>query len=175
MWFASVANSILWWAFLKAMYRATIGRWLAGTIVFKVTAKGLQKLNNLPIRDLWMASIWFIFSIVTLVFGLITYVRGEVTDTPLAISIIFIAYNLIPLYLLIQYAVYRSPLFFTLVCRVMMFISTFLSIFGVVLVWLLYPRTYDYSEALSNSLYFFNTQRVGQLPADYRVSWRQST
>ena len=174
MWFAAVANSILWWAFLKAMYRATIGRWFAGTIVFKVTAKGLQKLNNLPIRDLWMATLWFLFSIVSLVFGLITYIRGEVTDTPLAISIIFICYNLIPLYLLIQYAVYRQPLVYTLICRVMMFLSTFLSLLGVVLVWLLYPRAYDYGQALSNGLFFMDSQRLGALPDDFRVPWRHS-
>jgi cellulose synthase/poly-beta-1,6-N-acetylglucosamine synthase-like glycosyltransferase len=174
MWFAAVANSILWWAFLKAMYRATIGRWFAGTIVFKVTAKGLQKLNNLPIRDLWMATLWFLFSIVSLVFGLITYIRGEVTDTPLAISIIFICYNLIPLYLLIQYAVYRSPGIYGLICQVMMFLSTFLSLLGVVLVWLLYPRAYNYGEALSNGLFFMDSQRLGTLPDDFRVSWRRS-
>ena len=50
MWFSSVANSILWFAFLKAMYRATLGRWIDGKITFKVTAKGLQRLADLPIR-----------------------------------------------------------------------------------------------------------------------------
>jgi hypothetical protein len=174
MWFAAVANSILWWAFLKAMYRATIGKWFAGTIVFKVTAKGLQKLNNLPIRDLWMATLWFLFSIVSLIFGLITYIKGEVTDTPLAISIIFIAYNMIPLYLLIQYACFRGPLVYNLICKIMMFVSTFLSLLGVVLVWLLYPRAYNYSDALGNSLFFLDSQRLGPLPDDFRVSWRQS-
>lgn len=174
MWFAAVANSILWWAFLKAMYRATIGKWLAGTIVFKVTAKGLQKLNNLPIRDLWMATLWFLFSLVSLIFGLITYIRGEVTDTPLAISIIFIAYNMIPLYLLIQYACFRGPLVYNLICKIMMFLSTFLSLLGVVLVWLLYPRAYNYSDALGNSLFFLDSQRLGTLPENFRVSWRQS-
>ena len=174
MWFAAVANSILWWAFLKAMYRATIGRWFAGTLVFKVTAKGLQKLANLPIRDLWMATLWFLFSFVSLVFGLITYIRGEVTDTPLAISIIFICYNMIPLYLLIQYAIYRQAPIYNLICRIMMFSSTALSLLGVVLVWLLYPRAYDYGAALANGLFFMDTQRLGELPDDFRVPWRQS-
>jgi cellulose synthase/poly-beta-1,6-N-acetylglucosamine synthase-like glycosyltransferase len=174
MWFAAVANSILWWAFLKALYRATIGRWFAGTIVFKVTAKGLQKLSNLPIRDVWMATVWFIFSLVSLIFGLITYIRGDVTDTPLAISIIFIAYNMIPLYLLLQYAVYRQPMVYNLVCRLMMYTSTVLSLLGVVLVWLLYPRAYNYGDALTNSLFFMDTQRLGQLPDDFRVPWRHS-
>ena len=45
-----VANSILWFAFLKAMYRATLGRWIDGKITFKVTAKGLQRIADLPIR-----------------------------------------------------------------------------------------------------------------------------
>ena len=45
-----VSNSILWFAFLKAMYRATLGRWIAGRITFKVTAKGLQRIAEMPIR-----------------------------------------------------------------------------------------------------------------------------
>ena len=50
MWFASCANSILWFAFLKAMYRATLGKYIAGAITFKVTAKGLQSLKDSAIR-----------------------------------------------------------------------------------------------------------------------------
>lgn len=102
MWFASVSNCVLWFAFLKAMWRATVGRWLSGTIVFKVTAKGLQKLNNLPFRDVWMAAIFFTFSLVSLIFGLVRFFDGGVLDTPLAISIIFMVYNLVPQYLLLQ-------------------------------------------------------------------------
>lgn len=175
MWFASVSNNILWFAFLKAMYRSTIGRWLSGTIVFKVTAKGLQKLNNLPLRDIWMATLWFIFSMVTLIFGLVHYFQGGVMDTPLAISIIFMVYNLIPQYLLLQYTVYRPRIFFTLVCRFMMLLSTTMAILGVVLVWVLYPDNYSFTDTLTNSLVFFDSQRIGQLPSNYRIPWRQST
>lgn len=50
MWFASCANSILWFAFLKAMWRATIGKYIAGAITFKVTAKGLQSLKDSALR-----------------------------------------------------------------------------------------------------------------------------
>jgi hypothetical protein len=32
------------------MYRATLGRWIAGKITFKVTAKGLQRIADLPLR-----------------------------------------------------------------------------------------------------------------------------
>ncbi len=51
-----MANSILWFAFLKAMYRATLGRWIDGKITFKVTAKGLQRIADLPIR--WVFGGW---------------------------------------------------------------------------------------------------------------------
>lgn len=172
MWFASVANSVLWWAFLKAMYRATIGRWLSGTIVFKVTAKGLQRLNNLPIRDIWMSAVWFIFSLVTLIIGLVHFFKGGVLNTPLAISLIFMIYNLLPQYLLLQYASFRPRMFFNTVCRVAMVLSTFLGIFGLVLIWILYPKSYDYKSALGSSLYFLDTQRVGALPPNFRVDWR---
>ena len=174
MWFASVSNSILWFAYLKAMYRATIGRWLSGTIVFKVTAKGLQKLNNLPLRDIWMATIWFIFSIVTLVFGLVHFFKGQNWDTPLAISIIFMVYNLIPQYLLLQYSTFRPMMFFNIVCKICMLLSTAMAIMGIALIWALYPRSYDLTSALSSSIYFMDTQRVGQLPDNFRVSWRRS-
>ena len=174
MWFSSVANSILWFAFLKAMYRATVGRWLSGTIVFKVTAKGLQRLNNLPLRDVWMSSLWFIFSLISLIFGMVHYFKGGVLDTPLAISLIFMVYNLIPQYLLLQYAAYSSRGFFNAVCKLMMLLSTVLMIVGVVLVWILYPKSYDYTGALESSLYFYDTQRVGSLPENFRVSYRES-
>ena len=174
MWFSSVANAILWFAFLKAMYRATIGRWLSGTIVFKVTAKGLQRLNNLPLRDVWMSTLWFVFSLITLIFGLVHFFKGGVLDTPLAISLIFMVYNLIPQYLLLQYAMYRPRMFYNFICKLAMFLSTAMMILGVVLVWVLYPKSYDYKSALGNSLYFYDTQRVGTLPPDFRVSWRKS-
>lgn len=174
MWFSSVANAILWFAFLKAMYRATIGRWLSGTIVFKVTAKGLQRLNNLPLRDVWMSTLWFVFSLITLIFGLLHFFKGGVLDTPLAISLIFMVYNLIPQYLLLQYAAFRPRLFYNFICKLAMLLSTVMMILGVVLVWVLYPKSYDYKAALGHSLYFLDTQRVGTLPADFRVTWRKS-
>lgn len=155
------------------MYRATIGRWLSGTIVFKVTAKGLQRLNKLPFRDVWMSTIWFIFSLITLIFGLVHFFKGGVLDTPLAISLIFMVYNLIPQYLLLQYASYRPRTFYNIVCKVAMFLSTAMAIMGVVLVWVLYPKSYDYKSALGSSLFFIDSQRIGSLPPDFRVSWRR--
>lgn len=279
-----VSNSILWFAFLKAMYRATLGRWIAGKITFKVTAKGLQRIADLPLRcqglgaaagallahlsscvclreparasripvlilwpctafwglqaaqftlnsthlrppthpplrrDVWVSTLFLLASLVCLIFGLVHFFRGPL-DTPLAISLIFMVYNIIPQYLLLQasaghgtqvapacqcgmlagarrktalsappsmachawprhmpvpkdwgwaglgagcpvicfprcscnhrlqYTLYRKPLVFNALCKVMMVLSTAVLILGVVLVWLLYPRTYDYKQA----------------------------
>ena len=101
MWFASVSNSILWWAYLKAMYRATLGRWLSGTIVFKVTAKGLQRMKDLPFRDVWMSLLFTMAMLASLILGLVHFFRGPL-DTPLCISLVYMVYNLIPQYLLLQ-------------------------------------------------------------------------
>ncbi|PRW56955.1 Six-hairpin glycosidase [Chlorella sorokiniana] len=173
MWFSSVANSILWFAFLKAMYRATLGRWIDGKITFKVTAKGLQRIADLPIRDVWIHVLFFTSSLVCLIFGLVHFFRGPL-DTPLAISLIFMVYNIIPQFLLLQYVVYRKPLVFNAVCKLAMLLSTAVLILGVVLVWLLYPRSYDYKQALGNTMLFFDSQREGYLPLSTSAAmpWR---
>ena len=44
LYFAGCCNQILWWAFVKAAYRAFITRVCGGNIVFKATAKGQQLL-----------------------------------------------------------------------------------------------------------------------------------
>jgi len=172
MWFAGVSNNILWWAFLKAMYRSTVGRWIEGTIVFKVTAKGLQRMKDLPIRDIWMSMLWFIAMMVSLIVGLVHFFNGGVVDTPLTISLIYLVYNLIPQYLLLQYAAFNQQRFFNAVCKVCMLLSTAFALFGVVLIWVLYPSSYDYSSTLASSVRFFDTQRIGTLPDSYSVKWR---
>ena len=45
-----------------------------------------------------------------------------------------------------QYACYCKPLVFNAVCKLAMLVSTVVLVLGVVLVWLLYPRSYDYSQ-----------------------------
>lgn len=56
-------------------------------------------------------------------------------------------YNLIPQYLLLQYTLYRKPLVFNAICKLAMLLSSAVLVLGVVLVWLLYPRAYDYKQA----------------------------
>ena len=52
-------------------------------------------------RDVWMSALFFIASLVCLIFGLVHFFRGPL-DTPLAISLIFMVYNLVPQFLLLQ-------------------------------------------------------------------------
>lgn len=42
---------------------------------------------------------------------------------------------------------YRKPIVFNAICKLAMLLSTLVLVLGVVLVWLLYPRSYDYSQA----------------------------
>ena len=37
----------------------------------------------------------------------------------------------------------------------------------------LYAQTFNYGEALQKSLYFYEVQRSGDLPAGNRVNWRE--
>ena len=54
-----------------------------------------------PRRDVWVSALFFIASVVCLGFGLAHFFRGPL-DTPLAISLIFMIYNIIPQFLLLQ-------------------------------------------------------------------------
>lgn len=48
-----------------------------------------------------------------------------------------------------------------------LFFSLILSI-----AWIVNAQTYNYADALQKSIFFFECQRSGQLPADNRVNWR---
>lgn len=57
------------------------------------------------------------------------------------------------------------------VCRVAFMMTSLLGVAAMVLIWLFYPKVYSYQSALSDSHYFYRTQRVGVLP-DTSVPWR---
>jgi hypothetical protein len=46
----------------------------------------------------------------------------------------------------VQYAAYNARWFFNAVCKIMMFCSTLLMILGLVLIWILYPTSYNYTD-----------------------------
>ena len=55
-----------------------------------------------------MSVLFFTSTLVCLIFGLVHFFSGPL-DTPLAISIIFMVYNLIPQYLLLQVGLCYAP------------------------------------------------------------------
>ena len=59
LWFANVANNILWWTFVKACWRA-VGSTMGKGITFKTTLKGRGMLIANSIGDLWMPTLCFL-------------------------------------------------------------------------------------------------------------------
>lgn len=102
MWFALVANTILWFAYLKALVRATVGR-LFGGLHFKATAKGSgASLAASGIQDTWIHVLSFCALVSTFVIACIQLARGSITN-PIVISMAWIVYALIPETLLLYY------------------------------------------------------------------------
>ena len=60
LWFANVANNILWWTFVKGFWRAFSGTKLGNTLTFKTTLKGSSKFMNQSIGDLWIPTLCFL-------------------------------------------------------------------------------------------------------------------
>lgn len=57
LWFADVANAILWWTFVKGFWRAFSGTKLGNTLTFKTTLKGGSRFMNHNIGDLWIPAL----------------------------------------------------------------------------------------------------------------------
>ncbi len=57
-------------------------------------------------------------------------------------------------------------------CKLAVILSTALGFGALVLIWCFYPSAYNYGQALSDSHFFFKTQRVGRLPSNNGISWR---
>lgn len=53
LWFANVANNILWFTFVKGCWRAASAA-CGKTLTFKTTIKGANALMNSAVGDLWM-------------------------------------------------------------------------------------------------------------------------
>ena len=58
LWFSNVANSLMWWTYVKAFWRAA-NSICGGAIQFKTTLKGASALMNSALRDLAMPIIAF--------------------------------------------------------------------------------------------------------------------
>jgi len=59
LWFANIANSILWWTFVKACWRA-MGAAFGKGLTFKTTIKGANAAMAKGLGDLWMPTTCFV-------------------------------------------------------------------------------------------------------------------
>ena len=71
LWFANVANSLLWWTYIKAFWRAANS--ICGQkIQFKTTLKGASMLMNTAFRDLALPGLSFFLLLASLITGIVT-------------------------------------------------------------------------------------------------------
>ena len=45
---------------------------------------------------------------------------------------------------------------------------------AIILLWLVYPRQYDFGQVVTDSHLFYDAMRLGALPASNPIPWRQS-
>ncbi len=81
----------------------------------------------------------------------------------------------VPPFLALYYATIARGPSLAWLCRIGLVLSMLAGITAVLLMWALYPVSYDYAGALKQTNFFFNAQRVGTLPLDNNVPWRQDS
>jgi hypothetical protein len=173
LWFNTVANNILWWTFVKGCWRA-LGSTCGKALTFKTTIKGGSMLMKNGLGDLWMPCLCFCALLASLGFGIKQVVAQQTIITTLTLSLIWIVYSLIPQYLLIHYTWIGRGTTLRLACKVGYWLSTLAALAAVILLWLVYPTDYNYGSFLGNAQTFYDAMRLGQLPANNNIPWRQS-
>ena len=73
------------------------------SMTFKTTMKGLNKLGQITMGDLGIHLLTFVALVVSLGIGLHKLLAGPTVVTTLAISVVWIIYAMIPIWLLIWY------------------------------------------------------------------------
>ncbi|KAK9804363.1 hypothetical protein WJX72_009368 [[Myrmecia] bisecta] len=174
LWFANIANQILWFTFVKACWRA-MNSVCGKTITFKTTLKGASKLMDSALGDLWMPITCLLALTVSLGIGLQKLINGPAVITTLAISVVWIIYAMIPPYLVIHYTWIGRGGSLQLMCRFTFVLSYLAGILALLLLWAVYPRQYDFGAAAGDSLKYYDAMRVGALPADNRIPWRHDS
>ena len=177
IFFATVANNILWWTFIKACWKSLLslipGR---AKITFKTTMKGAAgRLANSAIGDLWMPALSFVSLTVTLGIGISKLAHGPTVVTTLSISVVWIIYSMISPTLLLIYALGMRGRVLAAACKVCFLLSYVCSLLALMLLWAVYPAEYDSGRAAGASLRFYEAQRLGELPAGNRVAFRGNT
>jgi hypothetical protein len=84
---------------------------------FKTTMKGLERIGQIAMGDLWVHLLSFILLVVSLGIGLHKLLIGPTVITTLAISVVWIVYALIPPFLLLWYTFVGRGLTLKFWCR----------------------------------------------------------
>ena len=112
-----MANSLLWWSYVKACWRSFISKITRKNITFKATAKGGSKLKNSPLRDIWLAIVMFVLLTISIAVAIWQLVDGALVFSPLLISVLWAAYAIVPPFLLLFYTVIGPGLLLQFFCR----------------------------------------------------------
>ena len=98
--------------------------------------------------------------------------QSATIQSPLAISVLWCVYQMIPSGLVLLYACISKGMLLQYACRLGIILSFFTGACAVGLMWGLYPPNYDFASVAKMSTFYYDAQRVGDLPAANQVSWR---
>ena len=138
LWFANVANSILWWAYVKAAWRMLLARvfFCFSSVTFKATAKGKGKLAASIVGDVWLHALFFTLLAVTIGVAAAQLFTGAAALSPLLISVLWAANAAVPPALLLVYAAFGHGSFaLEFACKLGALISFAAPAAAVGLVW----------------------------------------
>ena len=138
LWFADVANAILWWAYVKAAWRMLWARvfFCCSRVSFKATAKGKGRLQASVIGDIWLHGVFLFILAVTVAVGVWQLVAGAEVLSPLLISVLWAAHAAVPPFLLLTYLALGGPgLALHAACRLAQLVSAGSAAAAVALVW----------------------------------------
>jgi len=137
LWFANVANQILWWAYIKAAWRMLWARvfFCFSKVTFKATAKGKGKLASSIVGDVWLHALFFTLLAVSIGVAVWQLVAGAEPLSPLLISVLWATYAAVPPALLLLYALLGPGLALAIACKFCLLLSTGASIAAVGLLW----------------------------------------
>ena len=105
LWFANVCNSIMWWTYMKAAWRALVSAVGMHGITFKTTLKGASAVVSGAVRDLWLPGVCFVGLFSSAIAGAIKLFTGPTVQSPLAISVLWALYGAIPPFLALYYSI----------------------------------------------------------------------
>jgi cellulose synthase/poly-beta-1,6-N-acetylglucosamine synthase-like glycosyltransferase len=144
LWFANVANQLLWWTYIKACWRALTAKLCFSTITFKATAKGPGKLKDSALRDLWLPGLSFGLLFISGAIAVWQLIAGVDFFSPLTISLLWAIYNAIPPFLILWYSVVGRGFLLQFACKFCMIASFSCGIAAIGLVWAI--KTYDVKQ-----------------------------